>query len=499
MKSRSVKVKSMRTSSSIAIAASVLAGLATVPAAAADSGWYIGANAGQSRANIDDDAIEADLAGAGLTTIDMRDDDRHFGFKAFGGYQFNRYLALESGYVGLGKFGFEALTSPPGSLRGEMKIRGVDVSVLGFLPLGEKLSAFGRVGALYSESKVSYVTTGAVNVLDPDFKERKTSYKFGVGLQYNFFDALGMRVEAERNRVDDAVGNKGDIDLVSLGLVYRFGTSRPRDTAYVPPASVPVDAPLPVVVPVPQAADRTQKYCSILDFQFEVNQDEIQREEKEKLAVLGTFLNKYPQTSAVIEGHTDNVGSPEENLRLSKRRAESVVAYLTDNLHVARGRLTAIGYGDTRPVGDNSTQEGKRMNRRIGAVVACATDIQGLSVAPARLTMALLIEFDGHKADIRPEYRDELRQLADFLKANPSVTATVEGHTGNLQATPEQAMKISQTRAQNVVDYLVTEFGIARSRLSAEGFGRTRRFAYNTSLEGQQENRRVNVIINYPR
>ena len=40
-------------------------------------------------------------------------------------------------------------------------------------------------------------------------------------------------------------------------------------------------------------------------------------------------------------------------------------------------------------------------------------------------------------------------------------------------------------------------FGIARSRLSAEGFGQTRRFAYNTTLEGQQENRRVNIIINY--
>jgi OOP family OmpA-OmpF porin len=49
------------------------------------------------------------------------------------------------------------------------------------------------------------------------------------------------------------------------------------------------------------------------------------------------------------------------------------------------------------------------------------------------------------------------------------------------------------------VSYLVDNFGIARSRLSAEGFGQTRRFAYNTSLEGQQENRRVNIIINYPR
>jgi OmpA-OmpF porin, OOP family len=49
------------------------------------------------------------------------------------------------------------------------------------------------------------------------------------------------------------------------------------------------------------------------------------------------------------------------------------------------------------------------------------------------------------------------------------------------------------------VSYLVDDFGIARSRLSAEGFGRARRFAYNTSLEGQQESRRVNIIIDYAR
>jgi OOP family OmpA-OmpF porin len=73
----------------------------------------------------------------------------------------------------------------------------------------------------------------------------------------------------------------------------------------------------------------------------------------------------------------------------------------------------------------------------------------------------------------------------------------VEGHTGNLQASPELVMQISQQRVQNVVNYLVDNFGISRSRLSAEGFGQTRRVAYNTSLEGQQENRRVNIIFNY--
>jgi len=168
-------------------------------------------------------------------------------------------------------------------------------------------------------------------------------------------------------------------------------------------------------------------------------------------------------------------------------------------LHIAPSRLAAVGYGDTRPLADNRTEEGKRRNRRIGAVIACATDIEGLTVIPARITMAMVIEFDRNKADVRPQYRDELRKVANFLKANPSVSATVEGHTGNLQASRELALEISRRRAQNVVNYLVDNFGIARSRLAAEGFGQARRFAYNTSLEGQQENRRVNIIIDYAR
>ena len=79
------------------------------------------------------------------------------------------------------------------------------------------------------------------------------------------------------------------------------------------------------------------------------------------------------------------------------------------------------------------------------------------------------------------------------------MTATVEGHTGNLQGTPELAMEISQQRARNVVNTLVDNFGVARSRLTAEGFGQTRLVAYGTGLEGQQDNRRVNIIFTYPK
>jgi OOP family OmpA-OmpF porin len=62
-----------------------------------------------------------------------------------------------------------------------------------------------------------------------------------------------------------------------------------------------------------------------------------------------------------------------------------------------------------------------------------------------------------------------------------------------------EAMAISKRRAENVVTYLVDNFGIDRSRLSAQGFGKTRRYAYSTTAEGRQENRRINILINYPK
>lgn len=471
-------------------------------AVADDPGWYGGINLGQSRSHLNTERIAGNLVGGAATTsIDSRDT----GYKLFGGYQFNPNFALEGGYFDLGRFGFTATTLTPGALSGSIKVKGLNLDAVGILPLGEKWSAIARAGLNYADTKDTF--SGTVNTTKSD-----TNYKYGLGLQYAFTQSLDLRLEAERYRVNDGVGGRGNIDLVSLGLVYRFGgktsvpgekaamperlaaasTFPPAAVAPLPPSPIVTAAPALVIVPV-----RTAQYCAILDIQFEIDQDAIQREEKEKLAAVGDFLLKYPDSTGLIEGHTDNVGTAEYNLDLSRHRAESVVSYLVDNRHIAPGRLSAVGYGYTRPLVDNDSELGKRMNRRIDAVIACATDVAGLTVIPARLTMALLIEFDQNKADIRPQYDSDLGKVASLLKANPSVTATVEGHTGNLQATPALALEISRQRAQNVVNTLVDHFGIARSRLSAEGFGQTRRFAYNTSLEGQQENRRVNIIFNY--
>ena len=402
---------------------------------------------------------------------------------------------------------------------------------MGLLPLTDQFSLLGRVGLTYIETRGEFSGTGAVSVTDTRPRKNETSVKFGLGAQYAVTDALALRAEWERYAVKDAVGNRGDIDLLLVGLVYSFGGGDTSRTAastqpqYVepapvaqaqaapapvtpapaaaaaaapvqPPAAAAAAVPAPVVIVVPVAA-RTQRYCSILDLQFEINQTSVQRDTEEKIDKVVTFMRKYPETTAVIEGHTDEVGSSADNLRLSKTRADSVVTYIA-NHGISRGRLQAVGYGETRPVAAANTEIGRRLNRRINAIIACATDTEGIEPIPARNTLAMDMEFDTNRAEVRPQYRNELRKLADFMKANPRVTATVEGHSSNQQGTPAQGMQLSQRRAESVVNGLVNTYGISRSRLSAAGYGETRRFAYNTTAEGRQENRRVNVILDFP-
>lgn len=187
-----------------------------------DMGWYGGFNVGQSSAKIDDARITSKLLGSGFATSSITNDDTDTGYKLFGGYKFNRNFALEGGYFDLGRFGFNATTVPAGTLNGSIKLRGVNLDAIGILPITERFSAFGRIGVNHAEARDSFSGTGAVTVTNPSPSERETNVKFGAGLQYDFNQSVGMRLEAERYRINDAVGNKGDVDLLSVGLVYRF-------------------------------------------------------------------------------------------------------------------------------------------------------------------------------------------------------------------------------------------------------------------------------------
>jgi len=485
-----------------AVGALGLAGIAAVSgqASAADEGWYLGFGIGQSREKNHHERITQELLGSGFTTNSISDDSKDTAWKLLGGKKFNKNFAVEASYFNLGEFGFTAQTTPPGTLNGKIKLQGVGVDAVGILPLASQFSAFAKLGLQYAKAQDTFTGTGAVTVSNPNPSKSAFGYKAGLGVQYDFTPSLGLRGELENYRVDDAVGNKGNINTLMVGLVYMFG-AKPAPRAAVaqpvPVALAPAPAPAPVLVIVPIVA-KTEQYCSILDIQFEINQKTVQHESEEKINKVGIFMNKYPKTTAIIEGHSDEVGTSAANQALSERRAENVVTYLVNRSGIANSRLKSIGYGETRPIASNDTEEGRRLNRRINAIIACATDIEGIEAVPERITMAMEMEFDTNRAELRPQYRDELAKVVRFMKANPRVTATVEGHTSDQKGTVAQSMQLSQQRAESVVAAM-KDMGVDDSRLASRGFGNSRRFAYNTSIEGQQENRRVNIILDFPK
>ena len=320
------------------------------------SGWYIGANLGQARAKIDDPRITSGLLGGGFTTTAITNDERDTGYKLFTGYQFNKYFALEGGYFDLGKFGFTATTLPAGTLRGDIKLKGFNLDLVGTLPITEKLSAFGRVGANHAEAKDTFKGTGFVIVRNPNPSARATNIKYGAGLQYAFSDAWTMRLEGERYRVDDAVGNRGDVDLYSVGLVYRFGSTKPAPAAYVARAPEPVAVVPPPAMPVapvaPAAAPaqpRFEKYTLSATELFDFNSAKL-RLPHPKLDEIASALNRNREISnVVITGHADRIGSEKYNQQLSERRAISVKNHLESN-GVAANRMRAEGKGESNPV-----------------------------------------------------------------------------------------------------------------------------------------------------
>jgi outer membrane protein OmpA-like peptidoglycan-associated protein len=105
------------------------------------------------------------------------------------------------------------------------------------------------------------------------------------------------------------------------------------------------------------------------DVLFDFDRADITPEGAEVLERIHEVLVYYDEAPVRIHGHTDSVGDPGYNQQLSERRAEAVRAYLVDRLGVPGDRLTTRGFGETRPVASNDTEEGRALNRRVEVLV----------------------------------------------------------------------------------------------------------------------------------
>ncbi len=106
--------------------------------------------------------------------------------------------------------------------------------------------------------------------------------------------------------------------------------------------------------------------------------------------------------------------------------------------------------------------------------------------------IALYINFDTGKYDIKPESVGTIGQIAALLKAHPTLKVSIEGHTDNV-GTPQSNKTLSTQRAKSVMDAVVQK-GIAATRMTSVGWGQEKPIADNRSEEGKTKNRRVEIV-----
>lgn len=108
----------------------------------------------------------------------------------------------------------------------------------------------------------------------------------------------------------------------------------------------------------------TQCHVAIYGVLFDFNKATLQPASDGPLGQVAALMTANPSLQIEVQGHTDNVGGDDYNQKLSEARAGSVMTWLTQH-GVAAGRMTAKGYGKTRPVADNNSDEGRMKNRRV--------------------------------------------------------------------------------------------------------------------------------------
>jgi OOP family OmpA-OmpF porin len=138
-------------------------------------------------------------------------DDVGAAWRIFGGYQFHSNFALEVGYADLG-----TVTLDAGTASGRADMTAVDLSVVGILPLNPALALFGKFG--FYRGRISAVVSSSSGT---PFSETDsgTEMTFGFGGEYRFTPTVGLR--AEWQKYNDFSGS--DIDVLTVGLVFRFG------------------------------------------------------------------------------------------------------------------------------------------------------------------------------------------------------------------------------------------------------------------------------------
>lgn len=310
-----------------------------VNAAAENAGeFYLGAKTGWS--NFDFCQADGDC-----------DDDAWAG-SVYGGYQFNEWFSLEGGYNYLGN----SKEHVSGTEINKTQLQNGELGAKLDWNLTSAWNLFGKVGGSYN-----YIDQETVSY---DETEENWSLMLGAGVEYQISHNWRLRTEYQWF---DNVGEKGttgktDVNYLSLGLSYYFGSAAPAAAAATTAAVVATQEPEPVVEPAPVADPVPVMTLSKGAFGHDSTQ--LTPDAESSLDEVVMHLNDSPETKVDVIGYTDSTGSAEYNQQLSEKRAKAASDYI-EAQGIESSRITTIGKGEEDPIADNNTAEGREKNRRV--------------------------------------------------------------------------------------------------------------------------------------
>lgn len=311
---------------------------------------------------------------------------------------------------------------------------------------GQKASAYlFRTDAIYSigprNKWVPYLVVGLGGLfLDKNgTRDNSPLFNYGMGIRYFYEDYLAFRFDARQLFVYDAIATSNDYE-VSTGVTYYFGKERKKP---VPPKPKPTT--LPKAVPI------------------------ISETEAAPGPVEPNILEKLAGLGAAILGVTTEI--PE---------------------YAPAPGVPAPGTLARRPAAAPPEAPAPQ------PVVAQSADVEvPADVEPEMIDEVYTIEFLFSSPQVRPIYNKQLARTAARVKASPSTTVRIEGHTDNVgKSTPN--IVLSEKRANNVKKVLV-KYGVDPKKVTTKGYGFTRPKATNTTEEGKQKNRRALVVTITPK
>lgn len=352
-------------------------------------GWYIGGQLGLAQTDISQSDIDTFYADTGFEASSINIDDRDLAYSLMAGYQFTTHWAIEGAYIDLGerRVDFNGSTENLEAFYDNVEHvypqsgDGLSLAVVGSWPLSEDIKLSGKLG--YWRWDGDYATYDANGDVGSDTIKGNDLW-YGVELNYRLSERTQLYLTAQRFSLD-----RDDNNVLGLGVRYYFGgeakpavMERVDNTAEkVTVAAVPQDSDKDGVFDLQDDCANSnvvhqvdihgctlmaeQTFSFNLPINYENNSFEIPSSYNDELQRLADFINDYNVQQLNVYGHTSAPGSRTYNMKLSQKRAQSVVDVLQSKFNISENIIKPIGRGEEALLDSSNTESAHQLNRRI--------------------------------------------------------------------------------------------------------------------------------------